>query len=171
MRIELEKLEGSRGTFAHVYQVSEIPFDETELRMIAPAEVRGRVRRANDEAELRGELRAKVSVPCARCLKPVELPIEVKFAERFVPAVEWRDEEAHELQEDELNLAVFDGEAIELDDVVREEIVLAIPGQVLCREDCKGLCPVCGIARNESPCNCETTAVDIRWEKLKDLRF
>ncbi len=171
MRIELEKLEGSRGTFSHVYQVSELPFDDADLRMIAPAEVRGSVRRAKDEAELSGDLHAKVSVPCARCLKRVELPIDVKFAERFVPAVEWRNDEGHELSEDELNLAVFDGDSIELDDVVREEILLAIPGQVLCREDCQGLCPACGIDRNESTCNCEATAVDARWEKLKDLQF
>jgi uncharacterized protein len=171
MRIELEKLEGSRGTFCHVYQVSELAFDEPDLRMTGSAEVQGRVRRENDEAELSGELHAKVSAPCARCLKLVELPIDVKFAERFVPAVGWRNEEGHELREDELNLAVFDGEAIELDEVVREEILLAVPAQVLCREDCKGLCPVCGIDRNESDCNCEATPVDSRWEKLKDLRF
>jgi uncharacterized protein len=171
MRIELEKLEGSGGSFSHVYQVSELPFEEAELRMTEPATVQGTVHRHNGEAELRGKLHAKVSIPCARCLKPVELPIDVKFSERFVPAVSWRDEEAHELREEDLNLAVFDGEAIELDDVVREEILLAIPGQVLCREDCQGLCPVCGVDRNESSCECENMAVDSRWEKLKDLRF
>ncbi len=171
MRIELEKLDGPSGSFAEVYQVSELPFDESELRMVEPAEVKGTVRRTNGEAELCGELHSKVTLPCARCLQPVELPIDVKFAERFVPAVGWQNEEGHELAEDELNLAVFDGEAIELDDVVREEILLAIPAHVLCREDCQGLCPACGVDRNASTCECQSSAVDARWEKLKDLRF
>ena len=53
-------------------------------------------------------------------------------------------EEQHELQAEDLNLAVFDGEAIELDDLVREEILLAVPGHVLCSEECKGCVPICG---------------------------
>ncbi len=170
MRIELEKLQGSGGTFSHVYQVSDLSFDESELRLIEPARVQGTVRKHGD-AELRGEVRTKVNVSCARCLKLVELPIDVKFTERFVPSVSWQNEEGHELQTEDLNLAVFDGEAIELDDVVREEILLAIPAQVLCREDCKGLCPVCGVDRNELSCDCESVPVDSRWEKLKDLRL
>lgn len=171
MRIELEKLAGSAGSFSRVYQVSDLPFDESELRLVEPAAVKGTVRRGNNEAVLRGELRSKVTIPCARCLQPVELPIDIEFTERFVPAVGWRDDEGHELSEAELNLAVFDGEAIELDDVVREEILLAIPAHVLCRETCKGLCPTCGVDRNASTCECESRGVDSRWEKLKDLRF
>jgi len=70
-----------------------------------------------------------------------------------------------------LNIAVFDGEGIELDDLVREELLLALPVNLLCREDCKGLCPVCGIDRNQSDCRCESDAVDSRWQKLKELQM
>ena len=83
----------------------------------------------------------------------------------------WRSEEQHELSEEDLNLAVFNGEAIELDDLVREEILLALPAQVLCRESCRGLCPVCGVDRNLSTCDCEARQIDSRWEALKDLQF
>ena len=169
MRIEFEKLEESGGRFSQTYQ--SLPFEATELELIAPAEVRGQVRRRDDEVELRGELHTKIAVPCGRCLKPVELPIDVRFAERFVPAVAWRNEEQHELQQADLNLAVFDGEGIELDDLVKEEVLLALPGHVLCRPECQGLCPVCAIDRNETSCECETKATDSRWEKLKDLRL
>ena len=75
------------------------------------------------------------------------------------------------MREEDLNLAVFDGAAIELDDLVREEILLALPGHVLCREDCKGLCPVCGIDRNLSGCRCESKETDARWQKLKDFQM
>ena len=171
MRIELDRLEEMCGKFSEAYDVDSLPLDEEDVRLTEPAEVRGRIKRSGEEVELRGELHAKVESLCSRCLKPVELPIHAEFAERFVPAVSWRAEEQHELQEEDLNLAVFDGEAIELDDLVREEILLAMPGHVLCREDCKGLCPICGIDRNVKSCQCEINEIDSRWRKLKELQL
>lgn len=170
MRLEFEHLEKD-GQFAHVYQPDELGFEEAELRLIATAEVRGRVRRKGEEVELTGSVRTTVETPCARCLKPVSVSINTEFSERFVTAVSWRSEEQHELAREDLNLSVFDGKAIDLDQLVREEIALAAPTQVLCREDCRGLCPVCGIDRNVATCDCETRQIDSRWEKLKDLRF
>jgi len=171
MRIELDRLEELGGKFSQAYDVDSLPLGEEDVRLMEPAEVRGRIKRSGQEVELRGELRAKIESVCSRCLQPVELPIHAEFAERFVPAVSWGAEEQHELQEEDLNLAVFDGEAIELNDLVREEILLAMPVQVLCRADCKGLCPTCGIDRNTSDCQCAGVDVDSRWDKLKDLRF
>ena len=170
MRIELDKLEDLGGKFSRVYGLDELDLDNREVRLIDPAKVQGRTSRKGSEVEFSGELTANIEVPCGRCLKPVRLPIHSEFAERFVPAVSWRAEEQHELHEEDLNLAVFDGEAIDLDDVVREEILLALPGHVLCSEDCKGLCSICGIDRNTSSCQCENRAIDSRWEKLKELR-
>jgi uncharacterized protein len=170
MRIELDKLEEDGGRFSRTYGIDELSLDDAELRLIEPAAIRGRVRRKGHEVELRGELDGRVGATCDRCLQPVEIPVRSEFRERFVPAVSWRDEEQHQLQEEDLNLAVFDGEAIELDDLVREELLLAVPAHVLCREDCKGLCPVCGIDRNASSCQCETGETDSRWESLKELQ-
>ena len=171
MRIELDNLAEHGSKFSRVYQPTDLVLDDPDLRLGEPAEVRGRIRRQGGEVELRGELRTTIEVPCARCLKSVRLPVDAGFVERFVPSVSWRAEEQHELQEDELSLAVFDGEAIDLDDVVREEILLAIPDQVLCGESCKGLCPDCGADRNVSECGCESIEIDSRWDQLKDLQF
>ncbi len=170
MRLELENLEKS-GEFAHVYQPDELALDESELRLAAPAEVRGHARRRAEEVELRGTVRTTVEAPCARCLKAVSIPIVAEFSERFVRAVGWASEEQHELAAEDLNLSVFDGEAIDLDQLVREEIVLATPVQVFCTEDCRGLCPTCGVDRNVASCECENLQIDSRWEKLKDMRF
>ena len=171
MRIELDKLENERGTFAQVYDVCELPLDDGEVRLVEPAEVSVRVRREGKDVELQGELRARIEVVCGRCLQSVELPITAEFSERFVRAVSWAAEEQHELQEEDLNIAVFDGEGVELDDLVREELLLAVPVNVLCREDCKGLCPTCGIDRNVSNCQCVSDEVDSRWQALKELQM
>jgi uncharacterized protein len=171
MRIELDKLEEQGGKFTQVYEANELPLDEPDIRLVAPAEVSGRIHRDGKEVELRGRLHTKLEVVCDRCLKPVELPLATEFKERFVRAVNWAAEEQHELQAEDLNLAVFDGEGIELDDLVREELLLAVPVNVLCRGDCQGLCPICGIDRNLSDCQCQSKEIDSRWEKLKELQM
>jgi uncharacterized protein len=170
MRLELEKLEEEGGKFARVYETNELPLD-SEITLVEPAEVRGRIRRDGKEVELRGKLDTKLEVVCGRCLQPVQLPIATEFKERFVRAVSWAAEEQHELQAEDLNVAVFDGEGIELDDLVREELLLALPANVLCREDCRGLCPTCGIDRNLSDCQCESGEGDSRWQALKELQM
>lgn len=171
MRIELENLERGSGSFAHTYPPDELTFDEHDLRLLAPVRVDGRIRRQDGEVELRGKLSTSMAIPCGRCLKSVELPIEVEFSERFAPEVAWKNDEQHELQQEDLDLAVFDGEGIELDDLVREEIILAMPGHTLCQEQCRGLCPDCGTDLNTGSCECATKQIDSRWEKLKDVQF
>lgn len=170
MRLELENL-AKDGHFAHGYQPGELVLDDDDVRLTAVAEVRGRIRRKGEEVELTGSVHTTIETPCARCLKPVTVPIDATFSERFVTSLSWRADEQHELVSEDLNLSVFEGEAIDLDQLVREEILLATPVQILCREDCQGLCPVCGIDRNLGACECDSRQVDARWEKLKDLRF
>jgi len=171
MRIELDGLEEQGGKFSLVFEIDDLLLDDEEIRLVEPAEIQGRARRVGTEVELRGRVFARLEVPCGRCLNPVEVPISTGFNERFVRAVSWAADEQHELQEEDLNVAVFDGEGIELDDLAREEILLAVPANVLCREDCRGLCPTCGTNRNQSDCQCETNEVDSRWQKLKGLQM
>ena len=170
MRLELENLEKDRQ-FAHTYQPNELSLEDADLRVISAADVSGRVRSRAGEVELAGRLTTTLETTCARCLKPVAIPFSADFDERFATSVSWGGEEQHELASDDLNLAVFDGAGIDLDQLVREQLLLAKPAQVLCREDCQGLCPVCGADRNTAACKCEAQQVDSRWEKLKDLRF
>jgi uncharacterized protein len=171
MKIELDRLQELGGRFSHIYQPQELSLDDEDAALAEPADVRGSIKRSGEAVDLRGELRATIEVSCGRCLKPVRIPVNADFEERLIPAVSWSGEPQHELTEDDLNLSVFDGEAIDLDELVREEILLAVPGHVLCREDCQGLCPGCGIDRNLGTCQCETKEIDSRWEELKDFRL
>ncbi len=171
MRIEIDRLEELGHRFSKIYQVDELPFGETDVRLIAPVEIDGIVWREGNEIGLHGELSAEVETSCGRCLKPVRLPINGKFKERFVSSVNWRSEEQHELKTEDLNLAVFNGETLDIDELVREQILLEVPGHVLCREDCQGLCPICGVDKNLESCRCEEKRVDSRWQKLKELQI
>jgi uncharacterized protein len=169
MRIELEHLEGSKGDFAHVYQPDELnPVDE-RVSLIAPATVNGKVRLSGNEVFVNGHVETRAQVECDRCLKPVELPVNVDFTLEYISDSDYESIETAELTEAEMSVSVFDGAAIDVDEIVKEQILLAVPTRMLCREDCKGICPECGADRNTVECNCVTNDIDPRWAALKNL--
>ncbi|MBA2539513.1 MAG: DUF177 domain-containing protein [Deltaproteobacteria bacterium] len=123
-----------------------------------------------------GQFTGEVTVACSRCVNPVKLPIDEKLHVTFLPASEMpaddddESEDGAEVSEDDLDVFPFDGETIDLEPLFREQFVLAVPYAPLCREDCKGLCPQCGIDRNTGTCACEAPG-DPRLAALKGLKL
>jgi uncharacterized protein len=68
-----------------------------------------------------------------------------------------------------MSIAVFDGESIDVDEIVKEQVLLSVPIRSLCKSDCKGFCPTCGADRNAGECGCQPGEVDPRWAALKGL--
>ncbi|HEX8890833.1 MAG TPA: DUF177 domain-containing protein [Pyrinomonadaceae bacterium] len=169
MRIELDKLELTGNRIAHVYEPEEIVLDEEHARLTSPPEVEGRVSRSGHEVRLQGKIKTTAEVDCDRCLKSVSIPVETEFDVTYVPADDYTSSDAAELQEEDLSLSVFDGETIDIDELVREQVLLALPNRALCGEDCKGLCPICGADRNVNPCDCQSKEIDPRWAGLEKL--
>ena len=169
MRIELENLEGGKGEFAHVYQPEELnPVDE-RIQLTEPATVTGKVRLAGNEVFVNGHVETRAQVECDRCLKTVELPVSADFALEYITGDEYESNATAELTEDQLLIAVFDGKGIDVDEVVKEQILLTVPTRMLCREDCKGICPECGKHLNTGECSCVKDDIDPRWAALKNL--
>ncbi len=110
-----------------------------------------------------GRLTATLRVECRRCLGEMTWPTDIPFDFRFDTAVrEW---------EEEGGVFSLDPDAVAVDLVrpLREEWVLAMPEYPVCREGCRGLCPVCGVDLNESECGCGPEAADPRWDVLKQM--
>jgi uncharacterized protein len=170
VRIELENLEGGKGDFAHVYQPDELnPVDE-RVRLTAPAAVTGKVRLSGNEVFVSGHVDTRAQVECDRCLQPVEAPVSADFTLEYITGSEYESSEVAELTEAEMSVAVFDGEGLDVDEIVKEQILLAVPTRMLCREDCKGICPECGIDRNTGECSCVADNIDPRWAALKNFK-
>ncbi|HHW13499.1 MAG TPA: DUF177 domain-containing protein [Firmicutes bacterium] len=129
---------------------------------------------------VRGSIRAEVQLTCDRCLEEFRRQLEVPFeAEFFRQGQEGgggseREDAFHQTirQEEEAFLAdnghLFRGEELELTDTVREELSLALPMRNLCREECAGLCPVCGANLNQTTCDCPRETVDPRLSALQE---
>ena len=169
MRIEIDSLEGTAGAFAHVYGTGELDFNDDRVRLIEPPEISGRMVRKGNQVLLNGRLSALTQVDCDRCLKAVDVLVRTEFNLQYVTATDYKSAHAAELEESDLALSIFDGEAIDIDEIVREQVLLAVPTRSLCREDCNGFCPVCGADRNLKECGCRAGDSDPRWAGLKEL--
>jgi len=171
MRIEVENLKEKAVAFSHSYAPGEVELEEEGARLVAPAEVGGEASLKGEEVRLRGAIKTEVELLCDRCAAPSVGPLEVEFDTRFIPQTKAAGETDNvELLPEDLGVAAYEGDAVDLDELVREQILLALPSRNLCREDCKGLCQKCGANLNAGDCSCEQGETDPRWAALADWK-
>ena len=151
----------------------------------APARLKAFLRKVSGGVLLEGSLDVQASIPCKRCVTDVKVDIPVRFTLNLVPESLVRREEGEaeeavrggegesegsfDLQDTDEE--VFNGKTIDLDPIVREQVLLALPMSVVCREDCQGLCAQCGQNLNEKKCGCEQRVIDPRLAVLKDIKL
>jgi uncharacterized protein len=120
---------------------------------------------------VRGSLSGQLELACGRCLEPFAAPAAIDFDLLLVPAPANATATAEELSPDDLDLDYYTGETIDLESIVREQIILMLPLKPLCEESCKGLCPHCGANLNRETCRCSTNAVDSPFARLAKLKI
>jgi len=123
-----------------------------------------------DDIRLNGRLSTRLEVACARCLEPVVQDVNRSFDLLHRPLGSDAGADESSVTVTEAEVGYYQGEGLLLEDALREQVLLAAPVKVLCREDCKGLCPHCGRNLNAETCSCEEPVGDARWSALKDLR-
>lgn len=158
----------------HVGATREFDLDDDVRIEGQPRHITGHVRfdRTKDGILVRARASGATSAECARCLRPLDLPIEVTFEEEYIPSVDVATGAHVEPPEGEEDAYRIDGRhMIELMEPIAEYWAMALPMAPLCREDCPGLCPVCGRDRGEPGHACAREAVDDRWAKLRNLEL
>jgi uncharacterized protein len=169
--ITLQELQQHNVRFKADIPAGEIEFDKVAQSSVLQVEgVAELVNHSLGEIRLVGNLRVTLDAPCDRCLESVSLPIQSPFDLVYIPASEASDAGEDEIDEAGLEVGYYEGNGLQLNDVLREVVLLALPMQLVCNENCKGICPVCGQNRNQRECACQSAAGDDRWSKLKDLR-
>jgi uncharacterized protein len=157
-------------TFRHQYKTGELDTRDYEFDLQEPPLVTGRADRAGSDMRVRGRIEAALAAQCDRCLSEVAIPLEIPFDLLYAPADPGAGHGGeHELHERDLDFAVYENDQINLDEMVLEQLELSLPSRVLCREDCRGLCPQCGADLNVEQCNCKPQ-IDPRWQALADLK-
>ncbi len=121
------------------------------------------------DLRLRGEFSGQFEVPCARCVNPVRHDLRGDFDLIFRPSGVDDENDEGSISTQETEIGYYEGGSLQLEDVLREQVLLALPARTLCYPDCKGLCPVCGQNRNEIDCDCATRQTDPKWSLLAEL--
>lgn len=152
------------------YQV-EIPMDFQEEELKHPEPLVGTVDmlRTNQGVLLEASLRGFIRVQCSRCLTDVNWPVDLQIVEEFQPTVDVVRGNFIAVEEEDAALLINERHLLDISEVVRQALLLEAPLQVLCRDECAGLCPICGKDLNLGPCDCAGDATDPRWEALSAL--
>ena len=142
---------------------------DTAARAQLVAEHHGKQKIVKD-IRLNGSLAVRVERPCARCLEPVQEDVKHKFDLLYRPLGADAGKEELSVTAAEAEVSYYQGEGLLLEDVLQEQVLLALPLKAICRDDCKGLCPHCGKNLNTEQCACSEPLEDPRWSALKDIR-
>lgn len=151
------------------FKPSEIGLEGEIITAAGDVLVKGDIRREGERAVLEAAISAEMSMPCSRCLEAITRKFEIDFRDVFTETRS-NDKGETELADEQLDESVAEDGRIDLSEVVREQLLLATPEQVFCREDCKGLCQKCGANLNLIDCKCADDEVDPRWAALKNLK-
>ena len=170
MIIDLITLEDSPYEFDFRVAPEEIDLDDEIAKLKNDVEVKGIVTKHIAHTDVKGTIEAELEIDCTRCLQNIDKKFDIPFEAAFVAPENYTQAKEAELQAEDLDVSVLEGNGIDMTELVREQILLNLPEQIFCREDCKGLCEKCGANRNLINCNCLEEEIDPRWAALKNLK-
>lgn len=148
----------------------EIELEGEDAKLKTDAKIKGKISKRITQVDVDGDISTVIETECSRCLQPLEKEFEIPFSVSFVTPENYTKEKEAEINEKDLQVSVFEGDKIDLSEIVREQILLNLPTQVFCKDDCKGLCLKCGANRNLKDCSCDEKEIDPRWSALKNLK-
>jgi uncharacterized protein len=146
------------------------PDDPFNPRLIRPVNVTLNVSKTVDHVRVTGKIEGSLEVDCHRCLRTFSFLLNEDVDIYLIEEDRDPEEDEKELDTEELVYDFFDGEVIEIDRLIAEQIFLALPVKVLCSEDCRGICPNCGANLNEEPCQCKADNRGSPFAKLASFK-
>ena len=172
MFVDFSRENETTVNFAHVFAPDEIDLNDETAKVSGALEIAGKAARNEARAEVEGKIAGTIEIFCHRCLKPIEVALDIQFEENFVTLETYeKSQPEHEIGGADLDVSVYDGERIDIAEIAREQILLNLPARQLCDANCAGLCETCGANKNTEPCACESETVDPRWDALKKLKI
>ncbi len=171
MIFDVALLKDAQTSFDFQVSPDEIDLEGETIKLKKAVEVVGKLKKGIAQTDVLGEISAEIEAECNRCLQSAEVTLDFPFEAVFVTPENYTQEKESELRIGDLEVSVFEGDKIDLTELVREQILLNLPTQVFCRKDCRGLCQKCGANLNLIDCNCKEEEIDPRWSALKNLKL
>lgn len=142
------------------YNGSDFEFEGDIIKYDSSCKITGKVTSESGIIVLKANIKTKLKMKCSRCLEAFIYPVDIDIEERFTTDESLFDEE---------DVTVVSGDVIDITEIAQESIISSLPIKRLCKDDCKGLCPVCGCNLNYTQCDCQKEDVDLRFEALRSL--
>ena len=165
MLIDIDRLPKDGLSLSSDFDFLSLDLVEENAVFLEPVHADVVVRMLGDEVLVQGELRAKLSFVCSRCLTPFEFPVRSKFDLVYLP--EELDAMADELSDEEIDRMYYRDRHLDLRAVILEQLNLTFPGKPLCSPGCEGICAVCGEIVRDGACSCVARGPEARPGKVK----
>lgn len=133
-------------------------------------DARVKLHRIGRRVLLKGTLAGSMDLECSRCLGRFSFPFAGAFETYLEVAPSRESEEEKELSRDDLDVQPLRGGAVDLGEIIAEQVHLVVPYKALCSESCRGMCSQCGADLNANDCSCSESGTDPRWDALRDLK-
>jgi len=172
MFLSVHEMELREVRFDRAFQPGAIQFMDSKLWQAGPLCAVGKaelVPHTGGEIRIRGHLEVGMEAECDGCLEVARYPLELDFDLFYEPVRSGPGHEEVALRTEDSGVDFYEGDGLELEDVLREQVLLALPMRRTCREECQGICPLCGANRNRTECGCRSKAPDDRWAALREL--
>ena len=150
----------------------QFEMDQESCSLNKDVAVSGHLTRVGDDVYLQGKVTTELALNCSRCLDPLTHSVDSKLKSHFVPPDPDSDATGEvELHASDIDTEVYEGDQIDLTQSVLDGILLTVPVISLCSDNCKGMCPQCGVKLSRGSCDCSNEAsIDPRLEVLKQLK-
>jgi len=170
MFLDVKELAVRKARIHKTYPVGTVDFHTGEFTQSEPLEIRATAELVEGQIRIQGSLHTRVELVCSRCLEGVSEEITRDFDLFYRPVRSIAREEEVHLKRDDMEVGFFEGDGLFLADVLAEQVNLSIPLKVICRSDCRGLCPSCGANLNSEQCRCENHPPDPRLSPLARVK-
>ena len=172
MLLSIKEMEVRKVKFAETWEPNGFVFSDPSITQKGPLTAEGVAELLPDtggEVHIKGQIVADVETECDRCLGRASFHVDTPIDLYYRPLDSEASENETALDEGEAEMGFYEMPGLQLEDIIREQVDLALPMQKICSEACKGICPVCGVNRNETNCDCHPKSGDDRWMALKDF--
>ncbi|WP_378955465.1 YceD family protein [Pelosinus sp. sgz500959] len=160
--LQAKKEIGSQETFEFVTSAGEIDLEDESPWTGSEIKVDGELTNNGRVLKIKGVIHATAKYQCSYCLEDFTTQMDIPFGDDY-------QENSSEEVDEEADLAYYNGDEIDIADLVRESIILAEPLKIVCSKSCRGLCPQCGINLNTAKCSCSDDVIDPRLAVLSQL--
>jgi len=168
MKIDIRQIQPEGSDFHYSGTAEDMEISIEGVKFPSPVEADIAATLSGDEIICQGEIYASVEIECSRCLEIFDFPITARL-QFVVQMLDTTLDVSSDDADDDYEVIPKTQSVCDVSQRIRDAIVLNIPLKPLCDEDCRGLCPMCGINLNEDDCDCTPDKADERWEALKDL--